>query len=50
MTRKKRFQGNSYLQFATLLEEFRFLLERIISGADLLDKALKDGGIALILK
>ena len=30
-----------------LLEEFRFLLERTISGVDHLDKALKDGIVAL---
>ena len=32
------------IQFATLLEEFRFLLERTIS---LLDKSLKDGVFTL---
>ena len=31
------------IQFATLLEEFRFMLERTISA----DKALRDGIIAL---
>ena len=35
------------IPFATLLAEFRFFLERTISGVDLLDMALKDDIVAL---
>ena len=35
------------IQFATLLAEFRFFLERTISGVYLLEMALKDGIVAL---
>ena len=38
---------STIIQFTILLEEFRFLLERTISGADHLDMALKDGILAL---
>ena len=38
---------STIIQFATLLEEFRFLLGTTISGVDLLDMALKDGIVAL---
>ena len=42
--------GNTYYNpVAILLEEFRFLIERTISGADHLDMALKDGIVALYL-
>ena len=38
---------STVIQFSTLLEEFRFLLERTISGVDHLDKELKEGGVVL---
>ena len=38
---------STIIQFATLLEEFRFLLEGTISGVDLLEMELKYGILAL---
>ena len=38
---------STVIRFATLLAEFRFFVERTISGVDLLEMALKDGIVAL---